>query len=326
MLKPTGKMWSAGFTRFVLVAVLGVGFAATSGCQKACFVAGTPVATPAGPVPIEDLRAGDAVVSYDAATGRTVVGRVVRLWRKVGRFRQLSLADGQRLGVTAEHPFFDARRQRFTPAGELGPAARPVRLQGGGDGTVRGPRVARFASGGWGSLYNISVEPHPHYFAAGLLVHNKTPRSIDGASSDVAASPEVCEPVIAPVEACLRRQYSSCSALSSAADRAACNEEYTKIARMRQLVGTPVCRESGLADMSSADRALLRELEGRRCPRWGLAPGTFCRQCAKRPTAEECREVHAEVAQCRERLGCATSTDRAIQLVCQKIDMGWRRS
>ena len=39
------------------------------GVDCACFVAGTPVATPNGPKPIETLRVGDLVLARDEATG-----------------------------------------------------------------------------------------------------------------------------------------------------------------------------------------------------------------------------------------------------------------
>ena len=66
-----------------------------------CFVAGTPVRTAAGDVPIETLRAGDSVLT---STG---VKRIKKLVRKTAqRLVRLHLSDDRTITCTPEHPFF----------------------------------------------------------------------------------------------------------------------------------------------------------------------------------------------------------------------------
>ncbi len=69
-----------------------------------CFVAGTPVATPWGPRPIENLQIGDIV--------RTSKGprRVTQAWSSgIQPTMTLTFADGARLTCTASHPFWTDR-------------------------------------------------------------------------------------------------------------------------------------------------------------------------------------------------------------------------
>src|SRR4051812_36731604 len=90
------------------------------GCD-ACFVRGTCVRTPSGARPIEALAIGDEVVSFVESTMELVVRRVVEVHvARVGRVRVLTVR-GRRLVTTAEHPFWDAERRRWTPARDLVP-------------------------------------------------------------------------------------------------------------------------------------------------------------------------------------------------------------
>lgn len=66
-----------------------------------CFVAGTPVNTPDGPVPIEKLRPGDTVTTEFGPRSITRVGR-----RYTNETVTLELSDGRRLVTTPEHPIF----------------------------------------------------------------------------------------------------------------------------------------------------------------------------------------------------------------------------
>jgi Pretoxin HINT domain len=76
-----------------------------------CFVAGTLVATPSGPVAIEEIRAGDLVESRDGKTGETAYRTVEEAFvRHVSALADIEIerADGatETLSTTLEHPFW----------------------------------------------------------------------------------------------------------------------------------------------------------------------------------------------------------------------------
>lgn len=71
-----------------------------------CFVAGTPVKTPSGDVPIEHLRPGDFVLSVDHNTGSVVSRRVVRTFTSRSTRRVRIAVNGKTIVCTANHPFF----------------------------------------------------------------------------------------------------------------------------------------------------------------------------------------------------------------------------
>lgn len=77
-----------------------------------CLVRGARIDTPAGPVPIEQLRLGDPVWTLDAA-GRRVAGTVTALGSMTApashRVVRLALADGRTLTASPGHPLADGR-------------------------------------------------------------------------------------------------------------------------------------------------------------------------------------------------------------------------
>ena len=104
-----------------------------------CFEQGTPVLTPHGEVPIEQLRVGDLVV-----------GGQVEAITRVEPDEYLEIGDG--VHVTAEHPFQVAPGV-FRMADRVFPTARRVKAE----------RPA----------YNLLVSPGGTYVASGFVVHNK---------------------------------------------------------------------------------------------------------------------------------------------------------
>jgi hypothetical protein len=104
-----------------------------------CFEEGTAILTPAGEVPIEQLRVGDEVIG----------GRVAAITR-VEPVEYLEIAPG--VHVTAEHPFQIAAGV-FRTADRVFPSARSV--------AARRP------------AYNLLVSPGGTFVAAGYVVHNK---------------------------------------------------------------------------------------------------------------------------------------------------------
>jgi len=79
-----------------------------------CFIAGTPVDTPEGPVPVEDLRFGDQVCVPDGVD--TVVGTGDR---EAEQLVELEFSDGTTLTCTPDHPFYAKSHSCFLRADAL---------------------------------------------------------------------------------------------------------------------------------------------------------------------------------------------------------------
>ncbi len=137
-----------------------------------CFPAGTPVATTAGSVPIQNIRVGDRVWAHDLATGRTEVRRVTALFhRQATRMLTLRVSGGITVRVTPDHPFYVPGRGWVT-AEALRPGQPLLRRDGA---TAR--LLAVSARDVRTTVYNFSVaSDHDYYVSpAQLLVHNCTP-------------------------------------------------------------------------------------------------------------------------------------------------------
>lgn len=140
-----------------------------------CLAAGTLVRTPGGERAIEELSPGEAVLSVDERTGRSVPARVVRLRPRGPRpTLRLSLEDGRELLATSEHPLYDPERKEYRLSGGLAPGAA---LAEPGPGGLRILRVSAVSAGPIVTVFDLSVEgPFHNFIAGGILVHNKPPR------------------------------------------------------------------------------------------------------------------------------------------------------
>jgi hypothetical protein len=133
---------------------------------KSCFVAGTPLRTPDGSKPIEEVRSyedhGDGCdviwsrSEFDPA-GPVVARRVLRQFVRVSPVLNLHVG-GRLIGTTAEHPFYLVG-QGWVPAAELrigdwvvAERGDPVRVDGIAD------------SGRVETVYNLEVEDDHTYF------------------------------------------------------------------------------------------------------------------------------------------------------------------
>jgi hypothetical protein len=166
---------------------------------KMCFVAGTKVHTAQGLRNIEDIVAGDQVLSRDPKTGaqgfkavrQTVVTHPTRLYHVWYRGREArshgdraaaSSADADAEGEgdgepselvsTGEHPYFVVGREAFTPASEL-TAGDLLGLADGRTAEVVEIRIED-ATGDAFTTYNFEVEDFHTYFVGqeGVWVHN----------------------------------------------------------------------------------------------------------------------------------------------------------
>ena len=83
-----------------------------------CFVAGTMILTASGLVAIENIKAGDKVISIDPETFETAEKTVLETYiREVTTLVHLTV-NGEEIVTTVDHPFY-VKNQGFIKAGEL---------------------------------------------------------------------------------------------------------------------------------------------------------------------------------------------------------------
>jgi hypothetical protein len=137
-----------------------------------CFPAGTPVLTPGGPRPIESLRAGDLVQSYDTLSGRALTRPIVAVERRRAR-RLLALrAGGAPILTTPEH-YFWTQAGGWVRARDLEAGDRLV-APDGAERSFRAGKVRSLARAV--DVYNLVVREHNVYFVGSppVLVHSCT--------------------------------------------------------------------------------------------------------------------------------------------------------
>jgi len=140
-----------------------------------CFVAGTPVATPDGEVPIEHLEEGDVVISYDFELGR-YVERTVLSTSVASSDRQFEiiLEDGVSILTTPGHPFWVPSRQEWVRAEDL---TEGMNLMGADRAPQEITRVVQHS--GAEVVFNLRVEGTQNYLVgtSRILVHNGGPEA-----------------------------------------------------------------------------------------------------------------------------------------------------
>ena len=89
-----------------------------AGFKPSCFVAGTLVVAVAGMVAIENIKAGDKVISTNHETFETAEKTVLETYiRQVDKLVHLTI-NGEEIVTTVDHPFY-VKNQGFIKAGEL---------------------------------------------------------------------------------------------------------------------------------------------------------------------------------------------------------------
>ncbi len=154
----------------------GAAFGAVSGAMKSkgrqCFAAGTPIATEAGPKPIEQITAGDRVLSRSEA-GETSFATVTQVFERHDA-EEVALTftgpggESAPLVTTPEHPFRVASGA-WVAAGRLELGDNVVTAEGD-----LATLSAALSLQKRGTVYNFEVEGTHTYFAgeAKLWVHN----------------------------------------------------------------------------------------------------------------------------------------------------------
>jgi hypothetical protein len=149
--------------------------------EAVCFVAGTPVMTKDGLKPIEEIKAGDQVLSYNEQTKQPEYKTVVQTTTKFAEAGSLLTLDVRgadaSIEVTRTHPFYVRERDPSCES-ENGEWRQAHELLVGDEiKSVSGNwvKVLRLKQRKGGALvYNFEVSDNHNYYVgqAGLLVHN----------------------------------------------------------------------------------------------------------------------------------------------------------
>ncbi|MGH9949797.1 MAG: polymorphic toxin-type HINT domain-containing protein, partial [Pyrinomonadaceae bacterium] len=148
-----------------------------------CFVAGTPVLTRDGLVPIEKIELGDEVLSFNEFKGEVEYKPVIQTFERYEKDIIRISVEGETdsLGVTTDHPFYariHRARNHTSSEDDEGEWIVAGQLQVGDE--------LRLASGTWARItnvkkqekgaktYNFEVADNHNYFVgrSSLLVHN----------------------------------------------------------------------------------------------------------------------------------------------------------
>jgi len=127
--------------------------------QKTCFAAGTPLLTPDGEKPIEELRVGDRVLSRSEVDpeGPVEAKLVEEVFVNVSPLLRVTVA-GREIGTTVEHPFFVSGKG-WVAASSLVPGD-PLVSHDGQMVLVESVEVASEPV----TVYNLRVQDHHTYF------------------------------------------------------------------------------------------------------------------------------------------------------------------
>jgi hypothetical protein len=133
-----------------------------------CLARGTTIATPDGDTTVERLHAGQQVWSYDIESKSLVAATVVGTFTSQA---DATLLVNDRLRLTAEHPVYAEREGKAAWR-----TAASLRV---GDLLINGEaRHVRIDSiknvGGDVEVFDVAVDGPHNFFAAGILVHNKS--------------------------------------------------------------------------------------------------------------------------------------------------------
>jgi hypothetical protein len=140
---------------------------------RTCLVAGTPVATPYGPVPIESIKVGDAVLGGS----RRPMPTVSTMSRRVERTVKVTLSNGETVQCTTDHLWLKSNQEwveaKDLKAGDvLAFALNEGPDEGGSDGKSGLTVVSVEFVDGEVEVFDIEVGGDHSFIVHGAVLHN----------------------------------------------------------------------------------------------------------------------------------------------------------
>ena len=136
----------------------------------ACFIAGTMILTISGYTVIENIKAGDSVISTDPDTFEVAEKKVLETYvRQVERLVYLTV-NGEEIVTTVDHPFY-VKNRGFVNACDLQIGNKVINVSG--DALVIENIITEFVNNPV-TVYNFQVEDFHTYYVGNnrILVHN----------------------------------------------------------------------------------------------------------------------------------------------------------
>ncbi|WP_027709889.1 polymorphic toxin-type HINT domain-containing protein [Zooshikella ganghwensis] len=137
-------------------------------CSTNSFTAGTLVSTEKGQNPIEAVKVGDFVWSYNETTGEVELNKVTHLFNHIEDKYLAIVVDGERIEVTHKHPIY-AEDKGWVDAEKL-VVGDKIRQKDGELATVKSITLINADE----RVYNFTVDVAHNYFVSDeeVLVHN----------------------------------------------------------------------------------------------------------------------------------------------------------
>ncbi len=138
---------------------------------NSCFLKGTLIYTPKGYVPIEDLKVGEDVYSYNEKTKEIEISKLTHVFiRQVTNYLKITLKTGAVINVTPEHPFYDKKTETWKTIKTFEVGDKLMDEEGNEVEIVSIEEKNEEVT-----VYNLEVDGNHDYFVSkdNILVHNK---------------------------------------------------------------------------------------------------------------------------------------------------------
>ena len=139
---------------------------------ESCLTEGTLVTTPDGALPIEELKIGNKIISYDTQNKTLVTNIVTKIKTSETKTTiKIILNNGKKIEGTEEHPIYLPEKNNYIKMGNLKKGEKLL-IENSELITIKNIYSNHYHAPI--KVYDISVSPLFHnYFAGNVLVHNK---------------------------------------------------------------------------------------------------------------------------------------------------------